>query len=223
MEDYKTRIKKTFVERFTDLKKKEINGKEPTIEKIAEALGVSDSSIYKWLNPDDLTIPWKSLYTICDFYGVDPEHLLLPGYKNFTIEYDRISEITGLSSKSIAALQKFQKRSEDDNEAIAWKNTAIINEILEGLYNSDSCESFLTMVYDYTHPDDISSPNNKHEKYSAGMVKLIRGSLMDDIQSWLHLHVKKKPKDELMSFSSPEEYNKWLNSKQKKTATEADQ
>lgn len=213
-----TKEKMIFIEKFKDITRGYSN------QQTADKLGKSLDTINKWRSDTCSTMPdTKGILEICNQFGCDPNMLFLEDAEAFNKRYGEITDITGLSSKSIRVLQQLQKRSEDDNEAIAWKNTAIINEILEGLYNSDSCKSFLTMVYDYTHPDDISSPDNKHEKYSAWMAELIRGSLMDNIQSWLHLHVKKKPKEELASFTSPEEFDKWYKSTHKKTATKADQ
>ncbi|MCR5594814.1 MAG: helix-turn-helix domain-containing protein [Lachnospiraceae bacterium] len=187
MNDYKTRIKETFIERFKGLKRKEINGKVPTNEELAEALDVSISSIYKWLSPDDLTIPWKSLYSICDFYGVDPEYLLLPKYKNFTIEYDRISEITGLSSKSIEVLKRIKETSGKTSSGMSfgsgidnhsWKHIAMINYILEDMYDhnymSDDYngdEPILSVMYDYLHTENIQHINSLDDVKAFGIVR----------------------------------------------------
>lgn len=98
--------KAVFVERF-----KEITGKDK-VDTIAERLHIDPNTVKKWRSPANNTLPsLQNLLQICDeYYPCTIDYLF--GYdESYSLQYEKITELTGLSSPAIDTLQ--QESSED--------------------------------------------------------------------------------------------------------------
>lgn len=97
--------KAVFIERF-----REKTGNDK-VKEIAEKLNVSIDTVKKWKSPASDTLPKEdNLSQICAEYHCTRDYLF--GYdESYSLQYEKITELTGLSSPAIDTLQ--QESSED--------------------------------------------------------------------------------------------------------------
>lgn len=97
--------KAVFIERF-----REKTGNDK-VKEIAKKLNVSIDTVKKWRSPANKILPSKKdLSRICNKYHCTHDYLF--GYdESYSLQYEKITELTGLSSPAIDTLQ--QESSED--------------------------------------------------------------------------------------------------------------
>ena len=203
--------KEVFVKKFKELTKGYKN------QDVADLLGKGLDLINKYRSDTNNTMPGRDgILRICEVFHCDPNYLFLEEETAFNPEYKEIERITGLSSKSIEVLNYIQQNTGKKKNGMSfgknvdtysWKNTAMINDILEEIYenlddikqNKRPINSVLSRMRDYTHTEFIEYQHNddelfydqeSHARYIVEPVSLLRTKLLIDIQEWLKKHEK---------------------------------
>jgi len=123
--------KAVFIERF-----KEITGKDK-VKEIAEKLNVSIDTVKKWRSPANKTLPSKEdLYKICNKYHCTHDYLF--GYdESYSLQYEKITELTGLSSPSIETLCQEASELGDNRRVVILdyllSNHELFNDLMDNI------------------------------------------------------------------------------------------
>lgn len=199
--------KRIFLERFRMLVG------EKTAKEIVPMLQgkVKQSTISNWISDNPVCPTRKNLDLICKVFDVDYDYLLSSDTKDFNNMYEKIAEITGLSSKAIAVLESIHNNGpiKDENgimtdtpESFGRSQTTIdlINYVLEKNYDSGEY-----MLFDYIYRaiflrDFISSKDDMtgfihpetFEQITASKRDLFQTYNMNQVTKWIMDHYQEE-------------------------------
>jgi len=195
--DEEEKKKIDFVARFRKLVGKKTKAKA-IAEKLEKASGIKvpEQTIYKWLQVSNPTMPTiKNCELICEAYGCDMNYLL-SGSEDFNIDYKKISEITGLSSRAIRVLESINNNAPisddkgiivDTSESSGRHQTTIdlINYILEKNYDDRGEYTLFDYIYRAIFlPDFVSSIDDMSGFIHPETLEEIKASKYDLFQTY---------------------------------------